>query len=111
MSEDMSKDNGKETVQPWEQDGLNKRERFEVLLRRYNGLVRATEKQNAFVDQLLAERDQLGGDVKRLVKELEAARISSQALGDKINSAGEAATSEVLRLRALLKQHKIEIGG
>lgn len=107
----MSDDNGTAPVPLWEKHGLSLRERHRHLLRRYNGLVRACEKQNQFVDELLGEKDRLGKIVQTLAAEVTALQSSKQALGARINDASDSAVEEVLRLRKLLKANQIPIGG
>lgn len=113
----MAKNNGEVSKiveserRPWEEKGYSPAQRHEMLVRRYNGLVAAVHRQNGFVDKTMESNTQLQAQVLRLNADLEAARLSNQALGAKINGAGKHLEEELMRLRALLTANNIPIGG
>ena len=98
-------------TQPWDREGLTPRERMDILIRRYNGLVRACDKQTILVDKLMREKEKMSEDIAQINAELTASRADSVTLAMEINGAGKADREEVMRLRNLLKANDILIGG
>jgi len=84
---------------------------MDILIRRYNGLVRACDKQTILVDKLMREKEKMSEDIAQINAELTASRADSVTLAMEINGAGKADREEVMRLRNLLKANDILIGG
>ena len=83
-------------------------EQYKALLRRYNSMVLAAEKNQLTINQLVSENAVLRADRDRLSAELSAARNNTQLLGDDYNWRSKSTNEQIMKLRALLKEHGID---
>ena len=79
------------------------KEKHEDLVRRYNSMCEAADKNQAETGKLLRENSALKNDVIRLAAEARAAQQNAQLLGDDYNERARGAAAEVGELRSRLR--------
>ena len=85
-------------------------EKYEEMVRRYNSMCAAAEKNQAEVTRLALENSVLKTDVIRLAEEARLAQQNAQLLGDDFNKRALKAATELGDLRALLRTHGLDEG-
>ena len=94
-----------------EWDGQTWEEKFRTVTRLYNALCVTAQNLDAKLVEVVDANRKLREENSRLASDLQAASLSLAALGNEINTSNQASIREVMRLRELLKENEIPIGG